>query len=92
MSLGAEIGPGLSHLGHAERDDARPRSADDGDGLLDLGPVLVGEIVEFLANALDQAAHPADLVVRGHRLALGPVVGLGENAASRSRLRRRSAR
>lgn len=50
--------------GQAQGDDPAG-AADDRDSFLDLEPVLVGEVFEVVADALDQATDPGDLLVRG---------------------------
>lgn len=46
----------------------------DGDGVVDLLSLFVGEVVEVGADACDQAPDAADLLIRGHRFGACPLV------------------
>ncbi|MER0484608.1 hypothetical protein ABR737_40855 [Streptomyces sp. Edi2] len=65
---------GLSDAGHAERDGAA--AAHEADGLLDLGAVFGGEVVEVGLDPVDEAADALDLLFGRHGLGSRPVVGL----------------
>jgi hypothetical protein len=69
-----QVGQGLADSGQFERDDVAC-AADDLDGLLDLGAVLVGELIEVGADAADEATDAGDFLIGRHGLALGPVIG-----------------
>ena len=61
--------------GHAEHRGAVP--ADRGDGRLDLGAFVVGELVEIAGDPRDQPPDPGDLLLRWHGFGFGPLVDIG---------------
>jgi hypothetical protein len=66
---------GLADAGDAETNDLGSTAADDGDGVLDLSAVVLGELVQVALHAVDEAADVGDLRVGGHGFGLGPFVG-----------------
>jgi hypothetical protein len=52
-------------------------AAQEGDGLVDVGALAVGELVAVGLDVGDQPPDPGDLLFRGHRLGAGPVVEIG---------------
>ena len=74
-----QVGRGRPDAGHAEVTVWRV-GADDLDGLGDLAPVGVAELVQVVFGPADELPQPGDLLVGGHGLGSGPVVEVAGGA------------